>query len=53
MDVKLYSTGMIFDDRLWMSCQVIQELGDLFGSVISSFGLFKGDFIEGYHKSVV
>ena len=24
VDVKLHSTGVIFDDRLWMSCQVIQ-----------------------------
>ena len=28
MDVKLHSTGVIFDDRLWMSCQVIQDFGD-------------------------
>ena len=53
VDVKFYSTGVIFDDRLWTSCQVIQELGDIFGRVISCFGLLKGDVIEGNHKSVV
>ena len=53
VDVKLHSTGVIFDDRLWISCQLIQELGDIFGFVISCFGLFKGDVIEGNQKSVV
>ena len=53
MDVKLHSTGVIFDDRLWMSCQIIQELGDLFGFFVICFGFFKGDVIEGNQKSVV
>ena len=53
VDVKLYSTGVIFFDRLWMICQVIQELGDLFGCVVSWFGLLKGDVIEANQKSVV
>ena len=53
VDVKLHSTGVVFDDRLWMSSQVVQELGDLFGCVVILIGLFKGDFIEGNQKSVV
>ena len=52
VDVKLHSTGVIFYDRLWMSCQVIQELGYLFGCVVSCFGFFKGDVIEGNQQSV-
>ena len=53
VDIKLHSTGVIFDDLLWMSCQVIQELGDLFGCLVRCFGLFKGDVIEGNQKSGV
>ena len=53
VDVKLHSTGVIFDYRLWMSSQVIQEIGDIFGHVVSCFGLFKRDVIEGNQKSVV
>ena len=53
VNVKLHSTGVIFDDRLWMSFELIQELGYLFGCVVSCFGLFKEDVIEGNQKSVV